>query len=62
MGPSAQQQQPGFAQLEQAALHILRLISDTPGLENTRLAVVGDLALRKYLPECRRTDVSILVS
>ncbi|KAF7560812.1 hypothetical protein G7046_g3349 [Stylonectria norvegica] len=41
---------PSFAQLEQAALHIVRLIKDTPGLENTRLAVIGDLAVCKYLP------------
>ncbi|KAI9150122.1 hypothetical protein HJFPF1_09877 [Paramyrothecium foliicola] len=54
MGPRPQT--PGFAQFEQAALHILRLISDTPGLENTKLAVVGDLALRKYVPECERTN------
>lgn len=41
--------QPSFVQLEQAALRILRLVSDTPGLENTTLAVTGDLALLKYL-------------
>jgi hypothetical protein len=38
-----------FVQLEQAALHIIRLIADTPGLENTRLAITGDLAVTKYL-------------
>lgn len=42
---------PRFAQLEQAALHVLRLIGDTPRLEETRLAVIGDLALCQYLPE-----------
>jgi hypothetical protein len=50
-------QPPSFAHLEQAALHIIRLIRDTPGLENTRTAVVGDLALRHHLPECDRTAV-----
>lgn len=52
--------QPTFAQLEQAALHIMRLISDTPGLEKTILAVTGDLALAKYLPESHDPIVSLI--
>ncbi|KPM40281.1 hypothetical protein AK830_g6300 [Neonectria ditissima] len=40
-----------FAQLEQAALHVLHLIRNTRGLENTRLAVMGDLAVCKYLAQ-----------
>ncbi|KAH7304046.1 hypothetical protein B0I35DRAFT_363856 [Stachybotrys elegans] len=42
---------PTVSQMEQAALHVLRLIRDTPGLENTKLAVIGDLAVCKYLPK-----------
>ncbi|KAM5347226.1 hypothetical protein ACJ41O_010231 [Fusarium nematophilum] len=53
----------GFAQLEQAALHIVRLIADTPGLENTRLAVIGDLAIWKYLPKHDRIgSIDIVIS
>lgn len=51
-----------FAQLEQAALHILRLIRDTPGLANTRLAVVGDLAVCKYLPQYDHVAVSCVLA
>ncbi|CAM1505996.1 Fc.00g116330.m01.CDS01 [Cosmosporella sp. VM-42] len=40
-----------FTQLEQAAFHILHLIRNTNGLQNTRLAIIGDLAVRKYLPQ-----------
>ncbi|KAF7556196.1 hypothetical protein G7Z17_g1620 [Cylindrodendrum hubeiense] len=40
-----------FAQLEEAVLHILHLIRNTRGLENTRLAIIGDLALCKHLPQ-----------
>lgn len=50
-------QPPSFAHLEQAALHILRLIRDTPGLENTKVVVTGDLALRKYLSDYDRMTV-----
>lgn len=49
-----------FVQLEQAALHIIRLIADTPGLENTRLAITGDLAVTKYLSrQDRRISVRL---
>ncbi|KAI6775009.1 hypothetical protein HG530_001767 [Fusarium avenaceum] len=48
-----------FVQLEQAALHIIRLIADTPGLENTRLAITGDLAVTKYLSRQDRRITSI---
>jgi hypothetical protein len=41
---------PSFADLEQAALHVIRLIRDIPSLENTKLAVIGDLAVCRYLP------------
>lgn len=48
------------AQVEQAAFHIIRLIRNTRGLENTRLAVIGDLAVCKHLPQydIRRITVS----
>ncbi|KAI1335146.1 hypothetical protein F5Y15DRAFT_257887 [Xylariaceae sp. FL0016] len=52
-----------FAKLEQAALHIIRLVSDTPGLENTRLAVIGDLAVCKYLKQYERPmSIEFIVS
>jgi hypothetical protein len=51
-------QRLSFAQLEQAALHIIRLIADIPGLENTRLAIIGDLAVNKYLSRRDRVTVS----
>lgn len=51
-----------FAQLEQAALYVVRLIADTPGLENTRLAIIGDLAVTKYLPNHGRPAVRCHVS
>ena len=50
-------QRLSFAQLEQAALHIIRLIADIPGLENTRLAIIGDLAVNKYLSRRDRVTV-----
>ncbi|KAM0340727.1 hypothetical protein ACHAPU_010317 [Fusarium lateritium] len=52
-------QRLSFAQLEQAALHIIRLIADIPGLENTRLAIIGDLAVTKYLSSQDRRITSI---
>ncbi|KAF5019749.1 hypothetical protein F66182_8234 [Fusarium sp. NRRL 66182] len=53
----------GFAQLEQAALYIIRLIADIPGLENTRLAIVGDLAVTKYLPRHDRVaSIDLVIS
>lgn len=54
-------QRLSFAQLEQAALHIIRLIADIPGLENTRLAIIGDLAVNKYLSGRGRVAVSPLI-
>ncbi len=47
---SAAASRPRFAHFEQAALHVLRLIGETPSLEKTKLVVTGDLALCKYLP------------
>ncbi|KAH9906235.1 hypothetical protein F4778DRAFT_778627 [Xylariomycetidae sp. FL2044] len=52
-----------FDKLEQAALHIVQLVADTPGLGNTRLAVIGDLAVCKYLrqDECP-SSIEFIVS
>ncbi|KAL6917418.1 hypothetical protein ACHAPO_010139 [Fusarium lateritium] len=56
-------QRLSFAQLEQAALHIIRLIADIPGLENTRLAIVGDLAVNKYLSQqAKVTSIDLVIS
>ncbi|KAF4973929.1 hypothetical protein FZEAL_9115 [Fusarium zealandicum] len=52
-----------FAQLEQAALNIVRLIADTQGLEGTRLAIIGDLAVSKYLPSHgRASSIDLVIS
>ncbi|UPK91584.1 hypothetical protein LCI18_002519 [Fusarium solani-melongenae] len=52
-----------FAQLEQAALYVVRLIADIPGLENTRLAIIGDLAVTKYLPNHGRpASIDLVIS
>ncbi|KAI5457509.1 hypothetical protein BGZ63DRAFT_394887 [Mariannaea sp. PMI_226] len=54
---------PTFAQLEQAASHVIQLIRHTRGLENTRLVVIGDLAVRKYLPQSDYlASIDLLVS
>lgn len=52
-------QRLSFAQLEQAALHIIRLIADIPGLDNTKLAIIGDLAVAKYLSRQNRIAVRL---
>ncbi|KAI1111879.1 hypothetical protein F5Y14DRAFT_423913 [Nemania sp. NC0429] len=40
---------PSIADLEQAALSVVRLMQGVPGFTNIRLAVAGDLAVKKYL-------------
>ncbi|KAI8632780.1 hypothetical protein F5Y19DRAFT_329757 [Xylariaceae sp. FL1651] len=40
---------PAIVDLEQAALCVIQLMKDVPGLANIRLAIIGDLAVRKYL-------------
>ncbi|KAG5804175.1 hypothetical protein H9Q74_011371 [Fusarium xylarioides] len=56
-------QRLSFAQLEQAALHIIRLIADIPGLDNTKLAVIGDLAVAKYLSRQNRiASIDLVIS
>ncbi|GAW15476.1 hypothetical protein ANO14919_048870 [Xylariales sp. No.14919] len=44
---------PSVADLEQAALSVLHLMRGVAGLTNMRLAVAGDLAVKKYLGEPR---------
>lgn len=55
-------QRPSFAQLERAVLSIVCLIGNTPGLENTRLVVAGDMAVCKYLPRLDQITVSQHIS
>ncbi|KAF4446711.1 hypothetical protein F53441_9644 [Fusarium austroafricanum] len=55
-------QRLSFAQLEQAALHIIRLIADIPGLENTKLAIIGDLPVTKYLSRHRVASIDLVIS
>jgi len=40
---------PTLPDIEQAALSIVQLMKGVPGLANVRLALIGDLAVRKYL-------------
>ncbi|TGJ82818.1 hypothetical protein E0Z10_g5940 [Xylaria hypoxylon] len=44
---------PSIADLEQAALSVVHLMQGVAGLTNMRLALVGDLAVKKYLQEPR---------
>ncbi|KAH7140172.1 hypothetical protein B0J13DRAFT_446762 [Dactylonectria estremocensis] len=53
------------AQLEQATFHIIHLIRNTRGIENTQLAVIGDLALCKHIPQSdprRVRSIDLIVS
>ncbi|KAI2639375.1 hypothetical protein GGS21DRAFT_427596 [Xylaria nigripes] len=42
---------PSVADLEQAAISIVHLMKGVPGLASVRLALIGDLAVQKYLVE-----------
>ncbi|KAI3327051.1 hypothetical protein HD806DRAFT_381593 [Xylariaceae sp. AK1471] len=42
---------PSVADLEQAAVSVIHLMKGAPGLANIRLALIGDLAVRKYLEQ-----------
>jgi hypothetical protein len=42
---------PSVADLEQAALAVIHLMKGVSGLANIRLALIGDLAVRKYLEQ-----------
>ncbi|KUI62786.1 hypothetical protein VP1G_09910 [Cytospora mali] len=40
-----------MSDMETAAWCIIQIIKDTPDLRNTKLAIAGDMAIRKHLPE-----------
>lgn len=40
-----------LAEMEKAACCMIQVIKDTPDLRTTKLAISGDMAIRKYLPE-----------
>lgn len=40
---------PSVADLEQAALSVIHVIQGVTGFTNIRLALIGDLAVKKYL-------------
>lgn len=40
-----------MAEMEKAACCMIQVIKDTPDLRTTKLALSGDMAIRKYLPE-----------
>ncbi|KAI8950451.1 hypothetical protein F4801DRAFT_579457 [Xylaria longipes] len=42
---------PSIADLEQAALSVIHLMQGVAGLANIRLALIGDLAVKKYLEQ-----------
>lgn len=40
-----------MSEMDMAACCIIQIIKDTPDLRNTKLAIAGDMAIRKHLPE-----------
>lgn len=42
---------PSIADLEQAALSVVHLMQNVAGLANIRIALIGDLAVKKYLEQ-----------
>ena len=48
---------PSIADLEAAALSVVHLLQGVAELANVRIALVGDLAVRKYLAEPRPCEV-----
>ncbi|KAI0397694.1 hypothetical protein F5Y17DRAFT_414289 [Xylariaceae sp. FL0594] len=50
---------PTLADLEQAALSVVQLMKAVPGLANVRLALIGELAISKYLVQQSRPCESI---
>ncbi|KAI1824385.1 hypothetical protein F4861DRAFT_531023 [Xylaria intraflava] len=47
---------PSAADLEQAAISVVHLMRGVPGLANVRLALIGDLAVQKYLGQPRACE------
>lgn len=49
-----------FEDLEKAACCLLQIIKDTPELgKSTKVAIAGDMALRKYLPNYRQDGAGV---
>lgn len=49
-----------FEDMEAAACCILRIIKDTPDLaRSTRVAIAGEMAVRKYLPQYRQNIAGV---
>ncbi|KAI9694356.1 MAG: hypothetical protein M1820_009004 [Bogoriella megaspora] len=52
-----------FSQLKLAALAVLKIFKTIPDLQNAEVAVIGGMALWKYLPEYRTTqDVDFCIT
>lgn len=50
-----------FEELEKAACCLLQIIKDTPDLgRSTKVAIAGDMALRKYLPKYRPDNAAVV--
>ena len=49
---------PIRAQLEAAAADVIRILKGISEYSNARIAIIGGLALWKYIPVGRTTDVS----
>lgn len=45
--------------MERAACCIIQIIKDTPDLRNTKLAIAGDMAIRRHLPEYGQQDAGV---
>lgn len=52
-----------FEDLEKAACCLLQIIRDTPDLgRSTKVAIAGDMAMRKYLPKYRPDSGAVSLS
>ena len=47
----------GFTDLESAAENVIALMKTVPQLADTKIVVIGGLALWKYIPAGRSTEV-----
>lgn len=51
-----------FEDMEAAACCILRIIKDTPDLaRSTKVAIAGEMAVRKYLPQYRLNTAGVSI-
>lgn len=55
-------QMPSLKDLEAAAADVIAILKDIPGLSEARVAVIGGLALWKYMPRGRTTEVNACLS